>query len=275
MSPEKQATIEEAAAPIPRLRVTVSDNPLKPPNPRAKPYKNGPEEMCALTLRQDGFNPNKRGYPDFWFLDHTSRLSLVEVKPDGLRPTGNQWAFMAAAARAGLRVMTFRPSEGLRDVTKMLGGADGAPIPTADFSDKALYLQKGANCQVCVQYIAPGTALVGLVWCAQHRAWRHSGCQVSPVSLNVRAHARAEREREERGGMRPCTCTSTTATRARAFNVQLDVQAKIGTRVTFEVKLGDSSGRDGGQVSWWVSGKAVNLPEAIEIIATLGFEYVP
>lgn len=227
---------------------------------RRRPLRNQAEQACYEALLRQGLVPTKRGYADFWYLDEGGNLSFVEVKPDGLTLSGAQWAFFAAAARAGIRVQTFRPGEGFRNVTRMLGGTEA--VRRAVSTDPSV-LRMGGNCSVCQDYLPPGTPMKDLLYCPVH-FFRHRGCPV-PAGVSPPRPPRESRERRRRS----CTCTARTPTRARALKLELQV-LRGGTHLEFEVETDGAQGS--GRMVWWVAGKEVTRPEAREIVQQLGFD---
>ena len=140
---------------------------------------------------------------------------------------------------------------------------ENQPLPLTDAS----VLSKGGNCGVCLDYLAPGTAIAGLVWCRRHRSWRHRACLLPPATDSAPS---SQRKRDHTA--LPCTCTGPLASRTRVI-VLADTgkfdKTSAGTHV--EVDLGlEGAGDDvpaSMRVALWYPKRHVG-PEVLTALAT-------
>jgi hypothetical protein len=74
-------------------------------------YKNYPEELFCKWIEEKGFQPIKRGWPDFFcFNPKTKELMLVEVKPTSSRMLKREQAtVMYFLATFGIKVYKWDP----------------------------------------------------------------------------------------------------------------------------------------------------------------------
>jgi hypothetical protein len=149
------------------------------------------------------------------------------------------------------------------------GPASPASPATPSWAGDPRFIQKGGDCFVCQNYVEPGTPMRDLCWCPRHH-FRHRACQPSAGGGSAPPYT-PPGGAERRGERRRCTCTSTYTTRARARDLKVESH-KSGTSVEFTVQLGDSE-KEGGRVMWWLDRRQAGRPEALALIAQLGFAY--
>jgi len=120
---------------------------------------------------------------------------------------------------------------------------------------------------VCLDYLAPGTTIAGLVWCRRHRSWRHRKCLLPP---STDSPSTSQRRRDH--PTLPCTCTGPLASKSRV--VVLAETGKFektsaGTHVEVDLSLegaGDDI-PDSMRVALWFPKRQVG-PEILTALAT-------
>ncbi len=140
---------------------------------------------------------------------------------------------------------------------------ENQPLPLTDAS----LLSKGGNCGVCLEYLPPGTAIAGLVWCRRHRSWRHRACLL-PASTDSQPPSQRRRDHP----LLPCTCTGPLASRTRVV-VLSDTgkfdKTSAGTHVEVDLSV-EGGGEDvpaSMRVAMWYPKRQVG-PEVLTALAT-------
>ncbi len=141
--------------------------------------------------------------------------------------------------------------------------SESQPLPLTDAS----LLSKGGNCGVCLEYLPPGTAIAGLVWCRRHRSWRHRACLL-PASTDSQPPSQRRRDHP----LLPCTCTGPLASRTRVV-VLSDTgkfdKTSAGTHVEVDLSV-EGGGEDvpaSMRVAMWYPKRQVG-PETLIALAT-------
>jgi hypothetical protein len=89
--------------------------PESPTRPR-RPLRNVRQEACHQAIVAAGYDPERRGYPDFWFV-RNNRLFYIHVKPEGrTKIRVKQQQFLERAAAAGALCYRWDPAWGFRPV---------------------------------------------------------------------------------------------------------------------------------------------------------------